>query len=98
MCERDSIIRAGDGTCFGAVVGGAQGIVRVGAPFLRSVYTYVGMFDNRLCWAEAVFFFLDNLVRRKRRTGPSRFSLGLRRRSCVRGEICAIESLCGECP
>ncbi|KDR84537.1 hypothetical protein GALMADRAFT_55645 [Galerina marginata CBS 339.88] len=37
--ERDTIVKQADGTCTGAVTGGAQDIGKVGAPFLRNVYT-----------------------------------------------------------
>ena len=39
--ERDTIQKQSNGTCFGAVTGGAQNVSEVGAPFLRNVYTYV---------------------------------------------------------
>jgi len=39
--ERDTIQKNSNGTCFGAVTGGAQNLAQVGAPFLRNVYTYV---------------------------------------------------------
>ncbi|EDR02807.1 uncharacterized protein LACBIDRAFT_332113 [Laccaria bicolor S238N-H82] len=37
--ERDTIIKQADGSCTGAVTGGATTIGKVGAPFLRNVYT-----------------------------------------------------------
>jgi hypothetical protein len=41
ISERDTIKKLSNGTCHGAVIGGAQGMALVGAPFLRNVYTYV---------------------------------------------------------
>lgn len=37
--ERDTIVKQADGSCIGVVSGGAQLIGRVGAPFMRNVYT-----------------------------------------------------------
>lgn len=39
--ERDTIVNQPDGTCHGVVTGGSDQLSRVGAPFLRNVYTYV---------------------------------------------------------
>ena len=41
--ERDTIVKNADGSCTGAVTGGAGEIAQVGAPFLRTVYTYVAV-------------------------------------------------------
>jgi len=41
MYERDTIVKQANGTCTGVVTGGAQMIGKVGAPFLRNVYTFV---------------------------------------------------------
>ena len=42
--ERDTILKGPYGTCTGVITGGATGIGKVGAPFLRNVYTYVASF------------------------------------------------------
>ena len=39
--ERDTILKGPYGICTGVITGGARGIGKVGAPFLRNVYTYV---------------------------------------------------------
>ena len=41
MTERNTIVRKSDGTCVGVVTGGATTIGKVGAPFMRTVYTFV---------------------------------------------------------
>ena len=38
--ERDTMVKLSNGTCRGVVIGGAQGMAQVGAPFMRNVYTY----------------------------------------------------------
>jgi Eukaryotic aspartyl protease len=45
ITERDTIIQQSSGLCTGVVTGGAtQAIGKVGAPFLRNVYTFVSSF------------------------------------------------------
>jgi hypothetical protein len=39
ISERDTIKKNPDGTCHGVIIGGADKIGQVGAPFLRNVYT-----------------------------------------------------------
>ena len=41
ISERDTIVLLPNGTCQGAVTGGAQDIGKVGSPFMRNFYTYV---------------------------------------------------------
>ena len=48
MTERDTIVQQTYGTCTGVVTGGAtQAIGKVGAPFMRNVYTFVPIFLHR---------------------------------------------------
>jgi hypothetical protein len=42
MSERDTLVKQADGSCTGVVTGGAAEIGKVGAPFLRTVYTQFG--------------------------------------------------------
>jgi len=44
ISERDTIVKEEDGTCTGVVTGGAKEIGKIGAPFLRNVYTFVHSF------------------------------------------------------
>ena len=45
VTERDTILRPSPGVCIGVVTGGTtQAIGKVGAPFLRNVYTFVPVF------------------------------------------------------
>ena len=38
---RDTIVKTSYGTCTGVITGGATSYGKVGAPFMRSVYTFV---------------------------------------------------------
>ena len=44
ITERDTVLRPSPGVCTGVVTGGATKIGKVGAPFLRNVYTFVPVF------------------------------------------------------
>jgi len=45
MSERDTIKKFSNGTCHGAITGGAHKLGQVGAPFLRNFYTYVIVYE-----------------------------------------------------
>ena len=52
ITERDTIIQQSSGICTGVITGGAtQAIGKVGAPFMRNVYTFVSSFPIRLTCA-----------------------------------------------
>ena len=53
--ERDTIVKNADGSCTGAVTGGAREIAHLGAPFMRNVYTYVPINSTRLFWSDDSF-------------------------------------------
>jgi hypothetical protein len=42
LSERDTIVKLSNGSCQGVVTGGAQTVGKVGAPFMRNVYTQFG--------------------------------------------------------
>jgi len=84
ISERDTIVKASDGTCNGVVTGGAQGLVQIGAPFMRNVYTCVIPYLPSSHRVEMLFNFLDSLVQKRLAMGQSSFLLDLRRRARAR--------------
>ena len=82
--ERDTILRQSSGTCTGVVTGGAtQAIGKVGAPFLRNVYTFVPKFPI-IPASDALFFLSDNWLKPCLRMGRLNLALGSRRKSSAR--------------
>jgi hypothetical protein len=43
LSERDTVVKLSNGSCQGVVTGGAQTVGKVGAPFMRNVYTQFGV-------------------------------------------------------
>ena len=88
ITERDSILQPTPGVCTGIVTGGAtQAIGKVGAPFLRNVYTFVPIFPiiqtlgGILCF---LFLLSDNSLRPNLRMGQFSSVSGSRRKTCAR--------------
>ena len=66
MTEQDTIVHNSDGTCIGVLTGGTTMIGKVGALFMRTVYTFVFNFpiitQLDMISDASRFFFSDNLV------------------------------------
>jgi len=58
ITERDTILQPSPGVCLGVVTGGAtEAIGKLGAPFLRNVYTFVPVFPYHRLWVASDPFF-----------------------------------------
>jgi len=86
ITERDTIQKDSNGTCFGAVTGGAQNLAQVGAPFLRNVYTYVIAYLLPIIDINSLRY-LDKLVHKKQVMDRLLSLLDSQRRTYVRVEI-----------
>jgi hypothetical protein len=80
MSERDSVVRLSNGTCRGAVTGGAQGIAKVGSPFMRNVYTYVQFFLGVYVNFYGILLFYRRFGAERASNGTLSFFVGFARK------------------
>jgi hypothetical protein len=76
ISERDTIVKSSDGTCTGVVTGGAQGLVQIGAPFMRNVYTCVIPYLPLSHRVEMLFNFFRQFGAEKASNGSVKFFVG----------------------